>query len=455
MVAFALLFSGTIQSSIAIIQKIGLASSNHSIFDVTGSFGNPGQLGGYLTVCLTISLCLLHSIIHNKNRIVKFFILLGCFVQIYGLLLSDSRAGFVALVIGVTIWFTPYIAASFKENRMLLYPLIGLVIVVCTLIYNYRPASANARLLIWRVSMDMIADNPILGHGINGFSKKYMLYQADFFEKSPTSLFATTADNVSYPFNELLNITISQGIIGLLLLLLVFFFAFAQCNHNIIARIFKAGLAALLGFSLFSYPSNVFSILILFPICLGNIEGRSIFQFNFSLDLRILCISILALNIWHAIQTKKHIKKISFSLTELYRNPNAKNHIDIIDHLYDSMKYNLSFSSQYMSWLNSRPDMLINDKRIEDVTPSCEGYCLLGKHYQANNDKEMAEYTFRKASNMVPTRIRPKYYLWELYVMENEVSKAKNIASEILEMPGKVESIYTLRIKSLLKKYLE
>lgn len=44
----------TIESLLAIFQKLGFISSNHPMFDVTGSFGNPGPLGGLLAVGLLV-----------------------------------------------------------------------------------------------------------------------------------------------------------------------------------------------------------------------------------------------------------------------------------------------------------------------------------------------------------------------------------------------------------------
>jgi lipopolysaccharide biosynthesis regulator YciM len=111
------------------------------------------------------------------------------------------------------------------------------------------------------------------------------------------------------------------------------------------------------------------------------------------------------------------------------------------------MKHNVSFHDYYMMWLNSRPDLLGSSERIKNIQPSCEGYCLLGKYYSANDDSRLAEQVFRTASNMAPTRIRPKFYLWELYVTQGNIVAAIDMAQKILCSPVKAESIYTLRVK--------
>ena len=100
---YSLFLSGVIQTIIAIGQKQGLLSSRHIMFDVTGSLGNPGQLGGYLAVCMTVSLCLLVVNIREKRIKTSVLLFAGSLLQGLGLYLSDSRAGWVGLFIGSTV----------------------------------------------------------------------------------------------------------------------------------------------------------------------------------------------------------------------------------------------------------------------------------------------------------------------------------------------------------------
>jgi hypothetical protein len=48
---------------------------------------------------------------------------------------------------------------------------------------------------------------------------------------------------------------------------------------------------------------------------------------------------------------------------------------------------------------------------------------------------------------MIPTRIRPKYALWRLYVEKGDTAAARKMAETILNCPLKTESIYTLKVK--------
>jgi hypothetical protein len=158
---------------------------------------------------------------------------------------------------------------------------------------------------------------------------------------------------------------------------------------------------------------------------------------------------------WQSVQAGRYIRHLSGALSTLHHNPIDKSSIDAVNGSYDRMKHNVNFHDYYMMWLNSRPDLLARSEKIKDVQPSCEGYCLLGKYYSVNSDGKHAEQAFLTASNMAPTRIRPKFYLWELYVAQGDTTAAIGMAQKILRNPVKTESIYTLRVKGQVKQFLD
>jgi len=446
---YAFFLSGVIQSLIALSQKLGITSSNNIDFNITGSFGNPGQLGGYIAICCVITICLLNNAIRNKEKLSILLLFIGSVIQCCGLYLADSRAGLVGLMIGIAVAFISYFLPVIKKYKTISVVTLGLVVVFGSLlIYNYRSASADARLLIWEVSANMIADKPLLGHGTGSFVEKYMLYQADYFEKNPVSDFLLVADNAAYPYNEFINITIQNGIVGLLLVVLLFYLAFASRSRNVWTRMFKAGLATLLGFSMFSYPSEVFPLLLFYPLLVGGIGGKVLFSFGMP---RWTFFAAFLLIVVVGIQTVKDglfVESFSETLPRLYQDSST----DINEQSYSRMKYNNTFNDYYMTWLGQQP-VLACSPRIKDTQPSCEGYCTLGKYYLEKKDYKQAEHFFRVASNMIPTRIRPKFYLWELYVEEGDTVSAVYMARKALTAPTKIESIYTLRIKRQMREY--
>ena len=118
------------------------------------------------------------------------------------------------------------------------------------------------------------------------------------------------------------------------------------------------------------------------------------------------------------------------------------------------MKSNPTFNSYYTMWLERQPVERYTD-RVKDISPSCEGYYMIGNYYLANGELEQAEQAFYTATNMVPTRIRPKYALYKLYVEKGDTVAARAMAQKILNCPLKVESIYTLKVKKEMRMMLE
>ena len=150
------------------------------------------------------------------------------------------------------------------------------------------------------------------------------------------------------------------------------------------------------------------------------------------------------------IQTSKDIlflRSISCSLSTLYERDGADmNHVD-----YEKIKGNINFNDYYATWLVQQSET--GNERLKDMYPSCETYCLLGNYHVERKDYKLAEYYFQEASFMIPTRLRPKYNLWELYKDTGQTEKALEMANSILTMKLKIESAYTLRMKRKVKDY--
>jgi O-antigen ligase len=83
-------------------------------------------------------------------------------------------------------------------------------------LYHFKKDSADGRLLMWTVSLNMIKEKPLTGFVPGGFRKLYPLWQGEYIANRDDSLWTILADDVSSPFNEFLKTGIEQGIIGLL-----------------------------------------------------------------------------------------------------------------------------------------------------------------------------------------------------------------------------------------------
>lgn len=586
---YALALSGVVQSLEALAQHFYLIESNHALFGITGSFGNPGQLGGYLAVCLIASAGIVVLAVRKKSAGMAVTGGIAAAVIIAGMVLADSRAGFFAGAVGVVmcLWILAGRVKAGTRNVLLITGVFALVIAGIFLI-RYRPASAEARLLTWQVTAGMMAERPAFGYGVESFNDHYMLSQARYFEANPDSEYATLADNVSYPYNELLHVGAEQGIVGVILVIALFAAVFLRKPSSDRNRVVKAMLAGLLIFSMFSYPADVFPLMFLFAVLAGSADGVAFKEFKIgrSAYLTGLIPLFLAL-VWAALVYSDH-RETSRYLAELcspeaqtgghtheapascpdhphrhtgepvnnasmravcpdhpqehqdgqapsspvYLNnahgscpdyphghvgtpvdgghvhapepmpaatehnevsgcctseaqperPAASGHGDIPaccahetqagelssmpqnaalscsghkadDHNpnhaenYKAFRKNGVFRDTYLEWLAVNTDSADDLAAIAEITPNCELYCLAGDAFMRLGRHSDAGYYYLTASHMIPTRIVPKYKLWQLYIATGDDAKAMDVASRLLSQPLKVENTTTLRAK--------
>lgn len=97
--------------------------------------------------------------------------------------------------------------------------LIFLIVGICVICKSkQKQNSANGRMLVWRVACEMINDKPVLGHGMNGVEREYMLYQARYLREYADKKEMYVADNVKHVFNDYLGFAVQFGLLGVILL---------------------------------------------------------------------------------------------------------------------------------------------------------------------------------------------------------------------------------------------
>ncbi|MCL1941999.1 MAG: O-antigen ligase family protein [Candidatus Azobacteroides sp.] len=448
---------GLFQSLVAVGQSLSLFESSHRFFSVTGTIGNPGPLGGFIAVSTVCCIGLLRAASSQGRfscRLNRILLGSAACVLMAGLLLTDSRAAFLSVPAGLIVVWGDWFAERFRKHKPLtIIVFTGTAVALCCLLYFHRSASADARVLIWRVSAEMIAEKPLFGRGVGAFDREYMLYQADYFEHHPESPLATTADNAAYPYNELIHVLIESGIVGGILLSAVFFAGLAFRSSDRINQSLKAGLTAFIVFSLFSYPAEVIELLILPAIFLGSLQGQLVYILPVRPYMKYVAAGLLSGIIVLSVTSLSVLHKIS---GEIARSTASGGHIPTpcCDRYFPILKYNADFNMTYLPALCRLPCQTENRCKIENLFPSSETFCCLGEAYECYGEDKRAEQFYRKAADMVPARILPNYRLWQLYVKYGDEKQAGVMARKILSQPVKVENTFTLQVKGKMKRYL-
>lgn len=456
---FAIFLWGIVEIIIAILQKFYLLESNNHNFVITGTFGNPSPLSGLLALCLPISILYIYKNLGKriKKMILVYFLITVC--VLYGLVISESRAGWVAAFAGSLFLVFGWLKhiRSIKVNLVLLKSMfLFIIIIFVVFLYFLKKDSADGRLLIWSNTINMIADYPILGVGTGGWLANYMYYQADYFLQNPDSTYIILADNVFYPYNEFLHIAVDQGTIGLLIMITLFYNLFNYKNEEYTDYLLKAMLAVFLVFSFFSYSANIFPLQILFAALIGMMRSYTIKRVFISsskvhiigglLFLSIVCISTWSYHIYYKISALVE-KEQKSECDSLY-----------LDNLYPFFCYNPVLMDLYSQTCLGNYSL---DKELEilqtttKIAPTCELYYNMGDLWKQEKDFVQAEKCYQMAAAMIPHRLSPQYKLFRLYVEQGDKKSAFRTGNILLRQPVKKEGTKTLRMKAEVLKYFE
>lgn len=162
---------GVMQAVLAILQQCGYFYNDNYAFQIRGFFSNPGPMGGFQALSLVADLYLLSRF--RGRKYVVWICSIAAILIGYSLLLSDSRAAMLACITGVVVLFWKNVKEFLAVKRIRSVLIMPLIIIFVTILVIYRPKSASARLLMWRVTAEMIVEKPLFGFGVGQFDENY------------------------------------------------------------------------------------------------------------------------------------------------------------------------------------------------------------------------------------------------------------------------------------------
>ncbi|WP_197027646.1 O-antigen ligase family protein [Prevotella sp. 10(H)] len=414
--------------------------NNYTEFPIVGQFDNPAGFAACLAIgfpfCLTINI---------KSKVSKYLKISASIIIITAIVLSESRAGILSILIAAIFFYYKDIKGLFRQkSKYFLSVLFISVLVFLGFLFSLKQDSSNGRLLIWKVSSNMIKDNPVFGKGNCSFRSKYMTYQANFFKENPENKFSILADNVAHPFNEYLLVTVEYGLIGLLLCFVVIFIGF---KYNLKDK--SPHLIALLSiivFACFSYPLRYAFVWLILAYCLAEMSKKTPIIFTMkkltTSILSVIIILICALGSYFLVKDvsfeyrwKKLTKPISLGRIEKVLSP--------YKYLHNNWNGNPLFLYNYGAVLNHRKEYTSS----LDILHQCENYfndydvqMLLADNYYNLDNLDESEKHYMLASNMCPNRFYPLYWRMKIYDEKGQPEKAMEIARIITMKEIKIPS---------------
>ena len=443
---------GTLEAVLVILQNYGWVESEHLLFNCTGSFFNPSLAGGFLACSFCISVYLL---IITRICFKKICLFISGVLQINALVLTHSRAGWIAAIIGLCylLWHTDSIViqrskAFIKKSLIVQCIIIGIAIIAAISAYQYKKASADGRLFIWGICLDMSKDKLITGHGTGMFREKFPNYQAAFFMQNPDSDNVDYAGNPLYPFNEYLSVLVTQGLIGVaFLILIVNSLSFHSSSKGV--RQQRAFLLTWGIFAWFSYPMAHYRLMILLPFLIALLPIKSrILRNHLGLWTKIIILGVIISGIYVGISGI-----LTYSKLEKAYNKHER----IAQELYNDIKYDLTLLNHYYNSIaNKLPacEEFYLLKEYVELYPSSYGLCELGRRYKSRKLFSRAKECFIFAYHINPSLIVPQYELFLLYREEKNMNQMVAIGERILHQPVKQENTISIKIKTEVRKIL-
>lgn len=426
-----------------ILQVVGVVA-NHSTFHAIADFDNPAGVAALLCVTFPFSLKATKNT-GTRYKIVCFLFLLDAFVLYY----IQSRTGLLALITSLVVWL--WLEKKENASRLKIRVVVVLFVIVAIVescfLFAGKVASTDGRLLILKTCWQMIKDNPWVGHGMHGFAREYMLYQAGYLKTIHDVNILMLADNVPHPLSEFVLVAVNFGILGLAVVLVLLYLTFRwawKSDDRAFHFMLLTGVTVL---SLFSYPSRYPMTLLSLLWCplsylLNRLNNMSVITGKIvsSAALIVIVIAVICYYPWYKAQvlwgnTEEMISKYTETASEIKRD------------LLPITDAELSGSSRYLYsravvnyYARDYESALSDAKKSSMGMSSYDTELLLGEIYHKKGRNCESEMHFRMASNMCPSRIRPLYNLFRLYEDLNDTLNMVKVGNELIEKPIKVQS---------------
>ncbi len=418
-------------------------SFNVISISMKGGYYNSSMLACILALGI---LCGIHLSKCSTSKILRIVMVIGVVLLALLLLITLSRAALLMCLFGVLLLFRVRIK----------YILVLSLLIIAPFLF-YKKDSIEGRLLIWRVSTEIIAENLWTGVGFNRFQAEYNTYQGLFFEKNQDlESGRLLAANNYFAFNELLRVLVELGVFGFLLLLFLLFL-YARLKIDFIE---KALLGAFLVFALFSYPladiKNSFLLFVLMGVA-ANEQSAMFKNVSKKGSLIVPGCTGLTLTILLIIEIGQLKKLKSWQTSENLRLGSPGIAMELYQDLEESFSGNPEFNHslgallfKYQKYSDALP---LLEKGVAQI-PSSDIYVYTGLCQEALGEKERAKYHLELSTQIVPHLIIPKYHLFHFYLRAGEQQNARRIGNKILNQKAKTISPAILEIRKEIATFI-
>lgn len=462
------------ESFLSLLQIIGVAKSNNYLFICTGTFDNPGPLGGFLAIGLCISLAEIFLIRQQGgskpsltlDRIILGLSYLTVVLCVIILPSTQSRAAWLSVMVSVFFYCLkkPKTLAWIKTHWSV--TLICITVLLSSVFIFKRP-SANGRLFTYKIELKTIVRNGLNGVGMGHFSNAYGITQREFFSKNidirkgrliydESDRDRVCADNPRVGFNEYLQFGIEFGVGPLFLFLSLVLMIL--CRLSQMHSPFFCGMVCMLVFAFFSYPFSLWEFIVIFLVCAAiagckpDMSGSSVAS---SLLFALGCFVPVA--VFHksadTVRISNETEKLWKRQRPLFDSGDYGSYEYCCSQLYPDLQFNCAFLYEYAYSLFENGNTDESEKVLKQslaLSGNPLSFILLGDIHKKQGLIAEAENDYYNSFLAIPDRLYPLYKLAVLYYDSNQEEKYQNMVRSIEEFHPRIESESTNQIRELL-----
>lgn len=454
-------------------QALGWLPALHVEFGQTGSFYNPAHLG--LFVALVLPWLLAFGVAGKKRPVGLHAAVWGAVFVGGGLLAwSQSRTAWIAALVGsLTVAYAHNRVRAFLRNKNLVawgVLALPLLLGLGYALFRWKQASALGRLLIWKVSLRMVADQPLAGLGFGGVARQYNHYQAAYLSGPHTPAEWANADAVFVLLNDYLQLAVEQGLLGLGLWVAVVGLAWWTFRRRASTPLRVGARGALLATVVamaFSCPYQLLSLALLVFLALGVLGGDAPVMGSvpsplahrlLGRPLGLLGAVIGLVTLW-AVPLRTALAHRAWQQgIDLERNQGIHAALPAYEAVAKRLEREAVFRIFYGKALARakqyrRSAALLEATRTDLADPWLLG--CLGDDYRSMGQYERAERCYRQLIALLPNRLTPLHGLLLLAEDRRDLALTRQTARRILQMPVKVPSAKANEIRQHARQTLD
>ena len=452
------------ESSVCFLQLSGALKSLNELFPVTGSWDNPNVTAMFLAMSLPAGFICQNNHAGAIRRLGWIaFVVVVCTVLILG-----CRTAIIGAIVIIVMAYAKRWRAILLQSKSwirILCVVIAASIVIAGSMFAYKAkqASADGRLLIWKISWQMIREKPFFGYGYGRFEKYYNLSQSEYFKNNqgtPEEL--KNAGFVHMGYNEFLQNGVEGGLIGLLLLILVFYSLLRSGYGRSEYRMVYAGVIAFLLMSVFNFSIQAVPAMVLFVLYAAVLTNQKKTESGLSLKIGGLAGLLSGLGLLLYAAQGFYYQRLNQQARQEARGHHLDEAIATIDLIGDHLANDEDFWITAGNISLEEKDFskaVVDFNWARSLTSDPFMYSQLALSYEKMQDYAAAEEILETVRYIEPTRLTPKYELMNLYLAKADTTRAVAIAQQIVHSDPKVASekaaFYKLKAADLLRSLKE